>query len=136
MVSLTARVLSKCITLSTQLGDSVELKGDILSQLPSGHKTLKMQWLRDNIKKPFEMAIIKAFPKNAIMAKSYVINKWSRVLAFIFPENALALMKKRKNESKRQKSNRQRCPSTMNSSTIQFIFFKNIFTQYEESKNI
>jgi len=105
------------------MGDSVELKGEILSQLPSGHKTLKMQWLRDNIKKPFELAIIKAFPKNEIMAKSYVINKWSSVLAFIFPENALALIKKRKNESKRQKSNRQRYPSTMNSSTILFFLF-------------
>ena len=108
MASITAWVLSKCITLSTKLEDSLVIKGDILSKLPGGHKSVKLQWLRENIKKPFELVIIKSFPKNEIMPKTHLVHKWKTVLACIFPENAVALIKKRKNESKRQKSNRQR----------------------------
>jgi hypothetical protein len=106
-----ASVLTYCLSLSKDLGHTLELKRDIISQLPRGHKTIQLQWLRVNIKRGFEDALKKAFPPNKVMAKTYVATKWATVLGFIFPENAVAIVTKRKKECKRQKTMRLRYES-------------------------
>ena len=104
MAELIIKSLTKaCVSLSAKLDDNKDLKDQIISSLPEGHKSIKLEWLRKHIKKPFQAAIIAAFPRTQTMPKTHVTNKWSSLLQYIFPENAAALVQKRKKDYKIRK---------------------------------
>ena len=95
-------VIKACLLLTKNLDANKEIREQIICFIPKGNKCDQLLWLQQHIKKPFKLAIITAFPKNQIMAKTHITTKWSALLASIFPENAAALVKKRKNEKKRR----------------------------------
>jgi hypothetical protein len=95
-------VTNACLLLSKNLDANNDIRDQILCFIPKGNKCNQLLWLQQHIKKPFKLAIIAAFPKNQIMAKTHIATKWTALLARIFPENAAAVVRKRKNEKKRR----------------------------------